>query len=404
MPLKYDKLLGKVRESDEGGVSVSWGDISGTLSTQTDLQTALNGKQAVMGADDNYVTDAQLIVIGNTSGTNTGDQDLSGYGVLANPLSQFAATTSAELAGVISDETGSGALVFGTSPVFTTNISTPSIISTGAIGITPNAGSNLNISLSTTGDLAVNTNQLYVDTSTGYVGIGESSPSHKLTVAGYLGLKGTDNRIYGDSGLNENTVIRYDFPSVTSANSDFTLFRVTNNSGNRRFIIFRGDNSTSQQTLFNAYGDSYINALTGNVGIGTTAPDKALEINSATGANLRLTYNDADGSAVNYADFSMSSGGDLTITPSGGDVAIVGDLTISANDIITDTTTGMKIGTATGQKIGLWNATPIVQPTTAVAAATFVAGAGTAVNDASTFDGYTLKQVVKALRNIGLLA
>jgi hypothetical protein len=37
-------------------------------------------------------------------------------------LSQFASTTSAQLAGVISDETGSGALVFGTSPTFTTSI------------------------------------------------------------------------------------------------------------------------------------------------------------------------------------------------------------------------------------------------------------------------------------------
>lgn len=32
-----------------------------------------------LGADDNYVTDAEKVVIGNTSGTNTGDQDLSGY-------------------------------------------------------------------------------------------------------------------------------------------------------------------------------------------------------------------------------------------------------------------------------------------------------------------------------------
>ena len=31
-----------------------------------------------LGADDNYVTDAEKTVIGNTSGTNTGDQDLSG--------------------------------------------------------------------------------------------------------------------------------------------------------------------------------------------------------------------------------------------------------------------------------------------------------------------------------------
>lgn len=43
-----------------------------------------------------------------------------GDALVANPLSQFAATTSAQLAGVISDETGSGALVFGTSPTLTT--------------------------------------------------------------------------------------------------------------------------------------------------------------------------------------------------------------------------------------------------------------------------------------------
>lgn len=43
-------------------------------------------------------------------------------GKVANPLSQFASTTSAQLAGVISDETGSGALVFGTSPTISTGL------------------------------------------------------------------------------------------------------------------------------------------------------------------------------------------------------------------------------------------------------------------------------------------
>lgn len=76
----------------------------------------------------------------------------------------------------------------------------------------------------------------------------------------------------------------------------------------------------------------------------------------------------------------------------------------NAGDIAVGTGTGTKIGTGTTQKIGFWNNTPIVRPTTTVAAATFVANTGTAVNDASTFDGYTIKQVVKALRNIGLIA
>jgi hypothetical protein len=73
-------------------------------------------------------------------------------------------------------------------------------------------------------------------------------------------------------------------------------------------------------------------------------------------------------------------------------------------NIIVGTSTGTKIGTATSQKIGVWNATPIVQPTTAVTAATFAANTSGIADDTATFDGYTIGQVVKALRNIGLLA
>jgi len=110
MPNKYDAILGEYREEDGGGSS-AWGSITGTLSDQTDLQTALDGKVdenapitgatktkvtydakglVTAGADattadiadssnKRYVTDAQQTVINNTSGTNTGDQDLSTY-------------------------------------------------------------------------------------------------------------------------------------------------------------------------------------------------------------------------------------------------------------------------------------------------------------------------------------
>lgn len=55
-------------------------------------------------------------------------------------------------------------------------------------------------------------------------------------------------------------------------------------------------------------------------------------------------------------------------------------------------------------KFGLYGTLPISQQTTALTpVAIFVAGSGTAVKDDSTFDGYTLKQIVKALRNLGLI-
>lgn len=59
---------------------------------------------------------------------------LSGGALVANPLSQFAATTSLQLKGVISDETGSGALVFATAPTLTDPIITGYVESVVAAG------------------------------------------------------------------------------------------------------------------------------------------------------------------------------------------------------------------------------------------------------------------------------
>ena len=60
-------------------------------------------------------------------------------------------------------------IITANSFVASTAVSTPLIISpaNSALTITPNAGYGLNVNLSTTGDFAVNTNDLYVDTSTG---------------------------------------------------------------------------------------------------------------------------------------------------------------------------------------------------------------------------------------------
>jgi hypothetical protein len=52
----------------------------------------------------------------------------------------------------------------------------------------------------------------------------------------------------------------------------------------------------------------------------------------------------------------------------------------------------------------LWNATPDVQPTTGIAAAAFVANTSLIANDTATFGGYTIGQVVAALKRLGILA
>lgn len=66
----------------------------------------------------------------------------STMGATGSGLNQFAATTSAQLAGVISDETGSGSLVFGTSPALTTPAISGGTINSATIGATtPSTGS-----------------------------------------------------------------------------------------------------------------------------------------------------------------------------------------------------------------------------------------------------------------------
>lgn len=74
---------------------------------------------------------APLQVQSSTVVTNLNADQLDGYQATAfalasGKLNQFAATTSAELAEVISDETGTGSLVFGTSPAITTSLTTGS--------------------------------------------------------------------------------------------------------------------------------------------------------------------------------------------------------------------------------------------------------------------------------------
>lgn len=86
------------------------------------------------------------------------------------------------------------------------------------------------------------------------------------------------------------------------------------------------------------------------------------------------------------------------------------DITLADGvDVILDTTLGTKIGTAASQKLGFYNATPIIQPSTTGTTTGFTAGSGTAVQSGSTFTGgtgskaYTIGDIVKALKSLGIM-
>lgn len=87
--------------------------------TNSSLGTVVSGTWNGSSISTTY-TDAKVTSVNGQTGAATG------FATTANSLSQFASTTSAQLATLISDETGSGALVFGTSPAITTSLTTPS--------------------------------------------------------------------------------------------------------------------------------------------------------------------------------------------------------------------------------------------------------------------------------------
>jgi hypothetical protein len=156
--------------------AVAWGGVTGTLSNQTDLQTALDGKvdenSAITGAtktkitydakglvtagadattadiasstDKRYLTDAQLVVVGNTSGTNTGDNATnSQYSGLATSK-QDTLVSGTNIKTVNSTSLlGSGDVAVQATLVSGTNIKTinsTSLLGSGNISVAPASG------------------------------------------------------------------------------------------------------------------------------------------------------------------------------------------------------------------------------------------------------------------------
>lgn len=255
-------------------------------------------------------------------------------------------------------------------------------------GISMRSGGSERLSIASTGgitiggNLTVDTNTLFVDATNNRVGIGTASPIASLDVVGdarfssTIAVGGTATFLNPSSVniVGTATLVGATARNTSSASGDTQCgFYVENGTSNGQ-LYKAGTGYTTRKTI--AANDlGFYNAAAGNISI----------LNDFSSGSIILT---AGGSST--AQWTIGANGDLTAA--------------DGENIIVGSTNGTKLGTATTQKIGFWNATPIAQPNTSVAAATHVSGIGTAVTTFDIFDGYTIGQVVKALRNAGILS
>lgn len=190
----------------------------GTLGTAA--YTASTAYAPALGVNDNYVTDAQLVVIGNTSGTNTGDNatntqysglaaskadvgqtfyigttqvainrasaalTLAGLTLTTPDIGTPSAgtltnTTGLPLTGLVSDTTtalGLGSINLGHASDTTIARVSAGIVSVEGINVLTATGNAVNVDLGVH-NLTVDTNTLFIDATNHRIGYGTTSPT-----------------------------------------------------------------------------------------------------------------------------------------------------------------------------------------------------------------------------------
>jgi len=309
-------------------------------------------------------------------------------------------------------------------------------------GTTTNAGYKVDVS----GTARV-TQSAYFATSSGNVGIGTTTATDSSSFGKALDLQGANGAAiyirYSTDPTNQFATVGYDRTGIglaLSVNNALPISFYTNNSQRMRIFpngnVRIGSTFTDNGFLFQVGGQSMVVGeggtgsndafLVTNAGSGVGAESGLItQLNSSNAAYIFSIPGKHTFQTVNTNPFEFLTSGSATIL----------HISNSRNVGISQTTFGtggtQVFAIATGatpssspadcfqlysQDITAGNAAAhfrtengaiikVYQETTAVGSATVSSpGAGSIIKTDDTFDGYTLQQVVKALRNLGLLA
>ena len=304
------------------------------------------------------IADGKTLTASNTltfTGTDSSSVAFGAGGTVAytaNKLSAFASTTSSELAGVVSDETGSGALVFGTSPTLSTPIidnprlgytTTATAAGTTVLTSTSNyrqfftgsstqtvtlpvastmtLGQAFEIHNNSTGAVTVNSSGgnavIVVEGNrsaivTCILTSGTTAASWDADVTGATSTTGTGALVFGTSPTIATPVLTL---STATSTADG---RIAWDSTNDKIIV--GDGSSTREFASSTRSINQATLTTNNYTLVLADKDKLVEINNGATANtLTVPLNSSVPFPVGTEIVVVQTGaGQTTLTPTGG--------------------------------------------------------------------------------------
>lgn len=226
------------------------------------LNSALTASRAMVTDESKKLTSSATTAteLGYLSGvTGAVQTQIDTKAATSGKLSQFAATTSSELAGVISDETGSGALVFATSPTL----------------VTPVLGTPTSVTL---------TNATGLPVASGISGLGTgvatflATPSSANLIAAVTDETGSGSLVFGTTPTFTTNITSPLVIGGTGTTSTLTLKTTSGVGTTNADMIFQvgNDGATEVMRILNA----------GRVGIGTASPSSSSKLH-VSGDNIR---------------------------------------------------------------------------------------------------------------------
>jgi len=378
-----------------------------------------------LGLDDNYVTDAQLIIIGNTSGTNTGDN-----------------ATNTQYSGLAASKADVGQTMYIGTTAHAINRASATEGLAGITSLTPSANFTLvqnGVNVLTSEETGAIVNTLYL--KAGNVGIGTTGPTSKLhlaagsTVAGTAPLGFTSGDLltvpvvgkvefltdawYGtittgaarkqfaftDSAITSSMYIGTTAVALNRASAALTLAGIT--------LTTPDIGTPSAGVLTNATGLPAASVLAGTFGTGAYVMDTSLTLPNT---GLHLLDSNASHDLIIKPGSDLTADKTLTITTGDADVILnltaVTDEYVLAYDTGTNTWRGIaaagggdvsKVGTPLNNQVGVWTGDGTIEGD---AALTYDAATDTltSVTFAGALTGIASGNALPALSNLASVA